>query len=250
MRKKLFCLLYCSAAIPAVCHAMTFDVRGGYRAGSHSYESRYKLSQTWKTGWWASIETDNKNNKNNGRGKNGTDKTDGSHSFGDSTTDYNEIEANYSWPLTDKWSIQPGGVYHWSSNGTQLRPYLRVNYKVTPDLNVGLRYRYDYNTYETVNSAGESHRDSVNRFDLFIGYKLNEQWSVLYQGTVYKHVNDDYKYKNNKSSATENAFTLRYKWNDWFSPYIEYDYLGKQGYHDGEGSISESRYRVGVTFII
>ncbi|WP_278184122.1 oligogalacturonate-specific porin KdgM family protein, partial [Klebsiella pneumoniae] len=53
-----------------------------------------------------------------------------------------------------------------------------------------------------------------------------------------------------KPSATENALTLRYKWNDWFSPYIEYDYLGKQGYHDGQNKISESRYRIGMTFTL
>ncbi|MCP5726983.1 oligogalacturonate-specific porin KdgM family protein, partial [Klebsiella pneumoniae] len=100
----------------------------------------------------------NKNNKNNHQGKNGTDKTDASHSFGDSTVDYNEIEVNYSWPFAEKWALQPGGIYHWSSKGTQLRPYFRINYKATPDLTFGLRYRYDYNTYETVNSVGESHR--------------------------------------------------------------------------------------------
>ncbi|HBY5169896.1 TPA: porin, partial [Klebsiella pneumoniae] len=92
--------------------------------------------------------------------------------------------------------------------------------------------------------------DSVNRLDLYVNYKFNAQWSALYQGTVYRHVNDDYKYNNDKSSATENAVTLRYKWNDWFSPYIEYDYLDKQGYHDGKNKISESRYRIGMTFTL
>lgn len=251
MQKKwLWILLAGVSAVPVVCQALTFDVRGGYRAGSHSYESRYKVSQGWKSGWWASIETDNKNNKSNGRGSNGADKSDGAHSLGDSKTDYNEIESNYTMPLTDKLSFQPGGIYHWSSNGTQIRPYIRLNYKITADLSTSLRYRYDYNTYETVNSAGESHRDSVNRLDLYLGYKINPKWSVLWQGTVYKHVNDDYKYKNDKSWSTENAFTLRYKWNSWFSPYVEYDYLDKQGFYEGENCIAESRYRIGMTFTL
>uniref|UniRef100_UPI0031E04A60 oligogalacturonate-specific porin KdgM family protein n=1 Tax=Klebsiella variicola TaxID=244366 RepID=UPI0031E04A60 len=81
-------------------------------------------------------------------------------------------------------------------------------------------------------------------------FARNLIYSTKPQGTVYRHVNDDYKYKNDKSSATENALTLRYKWNDWFSPYIEYDYLGKQGYHDGQNKISESRYRIGMTFTL
>lgn len=164
MHKKIALIVCVALGIPAAGHALTFDVRGGYRAGSHSYESRYKVSQGWQNGWWASMEMDNKNNKNNHQGKNGTDKTDASHSFGDSTVDYNEIEVNYSWPFAEKWALQPGGIYHWSSKGTQLRPYFRINYKATPDLTFGLRYRYDYNTYETVNSVGESHRDSVNRW--------------------------------------------------------------------------------------
>lgn len=249
-KRLLWVLLAFIGAGPGVSHALTFDVRGGYKTGSHSYESRYKVSQSWSNGWWGSIETDNKNNKNNGRGPNGTDKSDGAHSWGDSTTDYNEIETNYSLRLSDKLTFQPGGIYHWSSNGTQLRPYLRLNYKITPAFTTGLRYRYDYYTYETKNSVGEYHRDSVNRFDLYFGYKINPQWSVQYQATAYKHANDDYKYKNGKSWATENAFTLRYKWNDWFSPYIEYDYLDQQGYYEGESGISESRYRIGMTFTL
>ncbi|HEY2451123.1 MAG TPA: oligogalacturonate-specific porin KdgM family protein [Scandinavium sp.] len=251
MQKKLLWISLAFISVgPSVSHALTFDVRGGYKAGSHTYESRFKVSQSWKSGWWGSIETDNKNNKNNGRGNNGADKSDSAHSLGDTTTDYNEIETNYTLPLSDKWDFQPGGIYHWSSNGTQLRPYLRVNYKITSDLTTGFRYRYDYNDYETKDTSGESHRDSVNRFDIFLGYKINPQWSVLYQGTAYKHVNDDYKYKNEKSWATENAFTLRYKWNSWFSPYVEYDYLDQQGYYEGEEGISESRYRIGMTFTI
>ena len=44
------------AAAPLVSHALSFDVRGGYKAGSHSYESRFKVSQSWSNGWWASME--------------------------------------------------------------------------------------------------------------------------------------------------------------------------------------------------
>lgn len=142
MHKKIALIVCVALGIPAAGHALTFDVRGGYRAGSHSYESRYKVSQGWQNGWWASMEMDNKNNKNNHQGKNGTDKTDASHSFGDSTVDYNEIEVNYSWPFAEKWALQPGGIYHWSSKGTQLRPYFRINYKATPDLTFGLRYGF------------------------------------------------------------------------------------------------------------
>ncbi len=45
MRTKTAFIMCCVLGIPAAGHALTFDVRGGYRAGSHSYESRYKVSQ-------------------------------------------------------------------------------------------------------------------------------------------------------------------------------------------------------------
>lgn len=69
MHKKIALIVCVATGIPAAGHALTFDVRGGYRAGSHSYESRYKVSQGWQNGWWASMEMDNKNNKNNHPGK-------------------------------------------------------------------------------------------------------------------------------------------------------------------------------------
>jgi len=247
---RLTLVLASLAVIPAVSQAVTLDIRGGYKAGSHSYESRFKVSESWDNGWWASIETDNKNNKNNNRGKDGADKSDAAHSFGDTTVDYNELETNYIWKFAKDWNLQPGGIYHWSSKGSQLRPYVRLNYKITPDLTSGIRYRYDYNNYTTINSEGAEHRDSVNRLDLFLSYKLTPVWTVSWQGTAYRHTNSDYRYKNDKASAIENAFILRYKWNKYFSPYVEYDYLDKQGSHEGETKLHESRYRIGATFYL
>lgn len=63
MHKKIALIVCVALGIPAAGHALTFDVRGGYRAGSHSYESRYKVSQGWQNGWWASMEMDNKTTK-------------------------------------------------------------------------------------------------------------------------------------------------------------------------------------------
>lgn len=233
---------------PIVANAFTFDIRGGYNAGSHSYESRFKVSNGWDSGWWGSMEIDSKNNKNNGLGNKGGDKGDASHSLGDFTSDATELEVNYTTPLTDKWALQPGGILHWSNNGSQLRPYIRLNYQITPQWSSGIRYRYDYNNYETINSNGGSHRDSVNRFDIFLGYKLTPALTLSYQGTAYKHSSNQYNFKNHQTWATENAVNLNYKWNKAFASYVEYDYLDKQGYYKGQDNISASRYRVGVTF--
>ncbi|ENA6516164.1 N-acetylneuraminic acid channel protein, partial [Escherichia coli] len=46
-------LLLCFSS-PLISQAATLDVRGGYRSGSHAYETRLKVSEGWQNGWWAS----------------------------------------------------------------------------------------------------------------------------------------------------------------------------------------------------
>ena len=58
MKKTILLLSVCF--LPLASHAMTFDMRGGYKQASHTYESRFKMSQSFKSGYWLSMETDNK----------------------------------------------------------------------------------------------------------------------------------------------------------------------------------------------
>ncbi len=69
--------------------------------------------------------------------------------------------------------------------------------------------------------------------------------SLAWQTTVYTKVNN-FKYGNHKKTATENAFVLQYKMSPVFTPYIEYDYLDKQGVYKGKDNKHENSYRVGV----
>lgn len=231
--KTLTGLGFCALAVPQLANATQFDVRGGYNAGTHSYESRFKVSDSWKNGWWASMETDNNN---------------GSPSVDDMTSSYNEMETNYTYKLNDKWALQPGGILHWSSSGTQIRPYFRVNYKVNDDWSTGLRYRLDHHDYDTVDTEGDTVHDNEHRLDLFVGYHISNDWNFLWQSTAYIHQDRDIKYNNGKSWATENAFTFKYRWNEYFSPYFEYDYLDEQSNYNGSKGKPDSRFRLGVTF--
>ena len=75
--------------------------------------------------------------------------------------------------------------------------------------------------------------------------KINDSWLFAWQTTVYTKVNN-FKYGNHKKTATENAFVLQYKMSPVFTPYIEYDYLDKQGVYKGKDNKHENSYRVGV----
>ncbi|WP_230374627.1 oligogalacturonate-specific porin KdgM family protein [Citrobacter koseri] len=214
-------------------HAVQFDVRGGYNIENHSYESRFKVSNSWSSGWWASMETDSNN---------------GSPSLDDMTSSYNEMETNYTWHINDRFALVPGGVIHWSNSGTQLRPYIRLNYKISERFSSGIRYRLDHHNYDVVDNTGDTIHDNEHRIDLFLGYKINQDWNFMWQGTAYMHQDPDLEYNNGKRWATENAFTIKYRWNEYFSPYFEYDYLDEQSNYKGENGKPDSRIRVGVTF--
>lgn len=43
-------LLLCFSS-PLISQAATLDVRGGYRSGSHAYETRLKVSEGWQNEW-------------------------------------------------------------------------------------------------------------------------------------------------------------------------------------------------------
>ncbi|EEQ3144905.1 N-acetylneuraminic acid channel protein, partial [Escherichia coli] len=45
-------ILLC-ASFSVISNAATLDIRGGYRSGSHAYETRLKVSEGWQNGWWA-----------------------------------------------------------------------------------------------------------------------------------------------------------------------------------------------------
>ncbi|HCI3683161.1 TPA: N-acetylneuraminic acid channel protein, partial [Escherichia coli] len=53
---------------------------------------------------------------------------------------------------------------------------------------------------------------------------------------------------NHKKWATENAFVLQYHITPDITPYIEYDYLDRQGVYNGRDNLSENSYRIGVSF--
>lgn len=228
MKKTILLLSVCF--LPLASHAMTFDMRGGYKQASHTYESRFKMSQSFKSGYWLSMETDNKQGNDN---------------FDQSATDYNEIEGNYKYTLNELFSIQPGMVYHWGSEGAQIRPYVKFNWAMTESLYSAIRFRYDWNQYDSTDLSGNKNKGSVERVDLYFGWK-NKYWDIQDNPVFYRYVND-FHYNNGKKNGYENDLVIRYKLNKTWQPYIEWDYLEQQGKYNGESGLTENRFRVGVS---
>ena len=83
--------------------------------------------------------------------------------------------------------------------------------------------------------------------DGYVTYHINSDFTFAWQTTLYSKQND-YRYANHKKWATENAFVLQYHMTPDITPYIEYDYLDRQGVYNGRDNLSENSYRIGVSF--
>ncbi|HEH9428096.1 TPA: hypothetical protein SIA32_003354 [Aeromonas sobria] len=228
-------LLLCTS-FPLISQAATLDMRGGYRTGSHVYETRLKVSEGWQNGVAASLESNTWNT---------------THDNNKETFALNDVQAevNYKIMLDDQWSVRPGMLTLFNSHGTRYGPYVKLSWDVMKDLNLGIRYRYDWKAYKQEDLSGEMSRDNAHRWDGYLTYKINNDFTFAWQTTIYSKQNN-YLYGNNKKSATENAFVLQYQMMTNIMPYIEYDYLDRQGTYNGNGNIPENSYRIGVSIKI
>ncbi len=106
-------LLLCFSS-PLISQAATLDVRGGYRSGSHAYETRLKVSEGWQNGWWASMESNTRNTIHDNKKEN-------------AALNDVQVEVNYAIKLDDQWTVRPGMLTHFSSNGTRYGPYVKLS---------------------------------------------------------------------------------------------------------------------------
>lgn len=110
-------LLLCFSS-PLISQAATLDVRGGYRSGSHAYETRLKVSEGWQNGWWASMESNTRNTIHDNKKEN-------------AALNDVQVEVNYAIKLDDQWTVRPGMLTHFSSNGTRYGPYVKLSRDAT-----------------------------------------------------------------------------------------------------------------------
>ncbi|HIB4006533.1 TPA: oligogalacturonate-specific porin KdgM family protein [Escherichia coli] len=225
-------LLLVLFSIPFFSQALTLNLRGGYRSASHAYESLVQVSHGWSNGWWASFESNSWNKIH-----------DNSNEF--LALNYSKIDINKTYKLNDKWSLIPGIQTQWMSAGSQYNPYLKLSYQVNPDINLGIRYRYDWKAFRQTDLDGNSSRNNQHQIDGYFTYRINDTWLFAWQTTVYTKDNN-FRYGNHKKTATENAFVVQYKFSPTITPYVEYDYLDKQGVYLGRDNLHENSYRIGV----
>lgn len=93
--------------------------------------------------------------------------------------------------------INGGMLTHWSKAGARLGSYLKFSYDLNPDLNIGIRYLYDYKIYRSTDLNENNERASQHRCDSYVTYRINYLFTAAWQTTVYTYQHD-FHYKNYK----------------------------------------------------
>ncbi|MBT2787140.1 MULTISPECIES: oligogalacturonate-specific porin KdgM family protein [unclassified Halomonas] len=119
------------------------------------------------------------------------------------------IGYTYSLDEANRWSLQPKLEYKFNPGKETARPMLRLNYRVNDDWRVGVRYRYEYQTF----SEGGGVRSRVNRFDGYVSYALTDQIGLSWNPSYAYVLGDSGSMYTGEEDRWEHEFTVGYRIN-------------------------------------
>jgi len=220
--KKYFLVLLSLAGSNA--HAVYMDVRHEYLDDSKANYDRVYISNRFSNGFGFAVEAISKS---------GGDDTN--KAFNDLEVQGNEYTVNYQFNHgAVAW--QPGFVLETGSGYSTYKPYLRTTWTINQAWWLGARYRFEY----TRRSSDSRNDDTVNRMDVWAGYKWNSfDWTL--EG-IYKKA-DKYDLYNNSKYNYEYNFRTAYLIGAW-SPFVEVGNVSVRSTTDER----QTRFRVGLGY--
>lgn len=220
--KKYLIVLFSLAASNA--HAVYMDVRHEYLDDSKANYDRVYISNRFSNGFGFAVEAISKS---------GGDDTN--KAFNDLEVQGNEYTVNYQFNRgAVAW--QPGFVLETGSGYSTYKPYLRTTWTINKAWWLGARYRFEY----IRRSSDSRDDDTVNRMDVWAGYKWNNfDWTL--EG-IYKKA-DKYDLYNNSRYNYEYNFRTAYLIGAW-SPFVEVGNVSVRSTTDER----QTRFRVGLGY--
>ena len=131
--------------------------------------------------------------------------------FHDERWQETELGLSYSYDVNEKLSVEPGVTWSRKQDEYKYKPYLSMDYALTPNVDLSSRYRYEISDY----SFKETKR--VNRFDAGISRKFGA-FEVGYTLTLYRANVELY---NERETDYEHAIEFKYKATKALTPFIE-----------------------------
>jgi len=220
---KKYLLLSFSLAVTNA-HAVYMDVRHEYLDDSKANYDRVYISNRFSNGFGFAVEAISKS---------GGDDTN--KAFNDLEVQGNEYTVNYQFS-SGPVAWQPGFVLETGSGYSTYKPYLRSTWTINESWWLGARYRFEY----TRRSSDSREDDTVNRMDVWAGYKWNNfDWTL--EG-IYKKA-DKYDLYNNSKYNYEYNFRTAYIIGAW-SPFVEVGNVSVRSNSDER----QTRFRVGFGY--
>ena len=210
--------------------AMSIDVRHEVSdTTKHDHKDRVLISHRFPNGFGLSLEA---------KWKQDSSKDKKGKAFHEQISNGTDIVASYLYQLNDTLNIQPGFSLESNSSTNGYRPYLRGQYTINKFFYVASRYRYEYKRTASKGSDGD---EKINRGDIWLGYKINDQWQLEYN-YVYKR--SDKVLFDNKKSDYEHDVKLAYSWDKNWKPYIQIGNIKQNSTSDQR----QTRFRAGVAY--
>lgn len=221
MKKSLLLLL---PLVATSAQAVYVDVRHEYLDDSKANYDRAYISHRFDNGFGFAIEAISKS---------GGD--DSNKAFNDMEVQGNEYTASYQF-TTGAVAWQPGMVLETGNGYSVYKPYFRATWKLDDSWWLGARYRYEY----VRRSSDIRDDDTINRMDVWAGYKWNKfDWTL--EG-IYKRA-DKYDLYDNSKNNYEYNFRTAYLTGNW-SPFIEVGNVSVRSTSDER----QTRFRIGVGY--
>lgn len=134
-----------------------------------------------------------------------------------------EFTVNYQHKIDDRWTLTPSFAMESDEESTTYKLGMRLGYKITKELSIAGRYRYDSSKLDRdqvdhdVPDNGQDDQ-KINRYDVYVNYANQGPWAYEYQLTYF---DADYIRYNGGTDDYEQNAVVKYKWDKRWAPFFE-----------------------------
>lgn len=168
--------------------------------------------------------------------------------FDNTVSSGHEFVVDYRYKIDSKWTMIPVVALVSDSTSITYRAGNRLNYKMSNDLTLGGRYRYDAKKLDrdkVDKSAPDRAKQNqhTHRYDFYLDYNINDRWSASYNLAYY---DTDYIRYDNKKEDYEQGVSIKYKFDNRWTPFVEFGDVKVDSTTDSR----QLRFRFGVNYRI
>jgi len=134
-----------------------------------------------------------------------------------------EFTINYQHKLNDRWTLTPSFAMESDEESTTYKLGMRLGYRITKELSIAGRYRYDSSKLDRDQVDHDVPRNGkddqkINRYDVYVNYADQGPWAYEYQLTYF---DADYIRYDGGTDDYEQNVVVKYKWDKRWAPFFE-----------------------------